>query len=409
MQRPCGTSKLEAVPSSAANLGDRVADERFPARVAAIAEKVAAANDQQTVHALFQQGVAALGATSAVFVSFVRDDGDLAACRFMLACDPHWARLYVQEGHFAHDPWLAYAAHHSEPVVASTLNVLDGDHQRVIQLAARAGFVSAVLVPAHSGAGHSRISLLCLGSASPGYYEDAGLLRLRVSARMLALELHDWWLSRIRRDLIAKARITAADLILLQHECQGHGSKKIATELQVSTSSINSRFQRMNAKLGLADVLPGDEALTEALMQLLAQGAVDFTIFWRRLSLAVAVYADPAQDPRRVQAAIEPVRDLFVQREAFDAWAQTWRERLRAEPGFDPAAIQARMLATNPQVVLRNHLGEIAIQRAREGDFSRLQRLQAALEQPFDALPGCDDLADFPPEWAAQIEISCSS
>ena len=62
MQRPCGTSKLEAVPSSAANLGDRVADERFPARVAAIAEKVAAANDQQTVHALFQQGVAALGA-----------------------------------------------------------------------------------------------------------------------------------------------------------------------------------------------------------------------------------------------------------------------------------------------------------------------------------------------------------
>ena len=238
------------MPSSAANLRDRVADERFPARVAAIAEKVAAANDQQTVHALFQQGVAALGATSAVFVSFVRDDGDLAACRFMLACDPHWARLYVQEGHFAHDPWLAYAAHHSEPVVASTLNVLDGDHQRVIQLAARAGFVSALLVPAHSGAGHSRISLLCLGSASPGYFEDAGLPRLRVSARMLALELHDWWLSRIRRDLIAKARITAADLILLQHECQGHGSKKIATELQVSTSSINSRFQRMNAKLG---------------------------------------------------------------------------------------------------------------------------------------------------------------
>lgn len=253
MQRPCGTSKLEAVPSSAANLRDRVADERFPARVAAIAEKVATANDQQTVHALFQQGVAALGATSAVFVSFVRDDGDLAACRFMLACDPHWARIYVQEGHFAHDPWLAYAAHHSEPVVASTLNVLDDDHQRVIQLAARAGFVSAVLVPAHSGAGHSRISLLCLGSASPGYFEDAGLLRLRVSARMLALELHDWWLSRIRRDLIAKARITAADLILLQHECQGHGSKKIATELQVSTSSINSRFQRMNAKLGVGN------------------------------------------------------------------------------------------------------------------------------------------------------------
>jgi DNA-binding CsgD family transcriptional regulator len=108
-------------------------------------------------------------------------------------------------------------------------------------------------VPAHSGAGHSRISLLCLGSATPGYFEDAGLPRLRVSARMLALELHDWWLSRIRRDLIAKARITPADLVLLQHECQGHSSKKIANEMQVSKSSINSRFQRMNAKLGVGN------------------------------------------------------------------------------------------------------------------------------------------------------------
>jgi len=254
MQTPFGAlNPRSTTPYRVETLLDRVAEDRYPARVATIAAGIAAAVDQPTVHALFQEGVTALGATSALFVSFVRDDGDLAACRFMLACDPSWARLYVQEGHFAHDPWLAYAAHHSEPIVTSALNVLDGEHKRVIDLAVHAGFVSAVLLPAHSGAGHSRISLLCLGSPTPGYFEDAGLPRLRVSARMLALELHDWWLSRIRRDLIAKARITSADLILLQHECQGHGSKKIAAELQVSKSSINSRFQRMNAKLGVAN------------------------------------------------------------------------------------------------------------------------------------------------------------
>lgn len=253
MPKPCGGLNPPTTPAPVETLQGVVACERYSERVASIATKISEASDQQTVHALFLEGVSALGATSAVFVSFVRDDGDLAACRFMLACDPAWARLYVQEGHFVHDPWLAYAAHHSEPIVASALNVLDGDHQRVIDLAARAGFVSAVLVPAHSGAGHSRISLLCLGSTRPGYFEDAGLPRLRVSARMLALELHDWWLARIRRDLIVKARITSADLVLLQHECQGHGSKKIAAELQVSKSSINSRFQRMNAKLGVAN------------------------------------------------------------------------------------------------------------------------------------------------------------
>jgi uncharacterized protein YdiU (UPF0061 family) len=167
--------------------------------------------------------------------------------------------------------------------------------------------------------------------------------------------------------------------------------------------------QRMGAKLGLDSVQPGDEALTEQFMQLMAKDAVDFTIAWRRLSHAVAGFAAAGAAEAEARRALEPVRDLFLQREAFDAWAQNWRSRLQSQPGFDPLGTQTRMLRTNPQVVLRNHLGEIAIQRAREGDFSRLQRLQAALEQPFAALPGCDDLADFPPEWAAQIEISCSS
>ena len=167
--------------------------------------------------------------------------------------------------------------------------------------------------------------------------------------------------------------------------------------------------RRMGAKLGLNTVHDGDTALTEGLMRLMAGDAVDFTIFWRRLSQAVAGYADPATDPGVAQAAIEPVRELFLQREAFDGWALQWRGRLQSQPGFDPATTQAQMLATNPQVVLRNHLGETAIRQARQGDFAYLHRLQTALQTPFTALPGHDDLADFPPDWAAHIEISCSS
>jgi uncharacterized protein YdiU (UPF0061 family) len=154
--------------------------------------------------------------------------------------------------------------------------------------------------------------------------------------------------------------------------------------------------RRMNAKLGLARVEDGDSELTDALMKLMAADAVYFTIFWRRLSHAVV-------------GSLEPVRDLFLQREAFDAWAARWRARLQALPGFDADATQAQMRRTNPQIVLRNHLGEVAIQRAKQGDFSELARLQNALEHPFEALPGHDDLAGFPPDWASQIEISCSS
>jgi len=119
----------------------------------------------------------------------------------------------------------------------------------------------------------------------------------------------------------------------------------------------------------------GDAALTESLLRLMAEDAVDYTICWRRLSLAVAGFATPGCETAAGAKAIAPVRDLFLQRDAFDTWAQAWRNRLHHEPGFDGAATQARMLATNPQVVLRNHLGELAIRRAREGDFSELQRL----------------------------------
>ncbi|WP_236574096.1 protein adenylyltransferase SelO [Hydrogenophaga sp. PBL-H3] len=154
--------------------------------------------------------------------------------------------------------------------------------------------------------------------------------------------------------------------------------------------------RRMNAKLGLARVEDGDAELTEALMKLMAADAVDFTIFWRRLSHAVA-------------GTLEPVRDLFLQRVAFDAWAARWQARLQSQPGFDADTTRAQMLRTNPQVVLRNHLGEVAIQRAKQGDFSEVARLQNALERPFEEVAGHEDLADFPPAWASQIEISCSS
>lgn len=242
-------------PTSAAGerpaLAQTVVAADYTECIVAIAERIVEAQDQATVHALLTEGVRALGADIAVFVSFIRDNADLSACRFMLVCEPDWCRRYLDADCFAHDPWLAYAAHHSEPIPASSLPVLGAEGRRVIALAQQNGFASAALVPAHSGAGHSRISLLCLGSTRPGFFEGEGFGRFRLGARLIAAELHDWWLARIRRELIVKARITPADLELLRHEHQGHSSKRIAAELQVSKSSVNSRFQRMNMKLGV--------------------------------------------------------------------------------------------------------------------------------------------------------------
>ena len=151
---------------------------------------------------------------------------------------------------------------------------------------------------------------------------------------------------------------------------------------------------RMRAKLGLADVQPDDKALVESTFKLLASNKVDYTIFWRRLG---------AFTP---QSGHEAVRDLFFDRESFNVWALQYSERLAP---VNAAARADLMLTNNPKFVLRNHLGEEAIRAAKLKDFSGVNTLLTLLQTPFNEHPGHDAQADFPPDWAASIEISCSS
>jgi uncharacterized protein YdiU (UPF0061 family) len=162
--------------------------------------------------------------------------------------------------------------------------------------------------------------------------------------------------------------------------------------------------RRMNAKLGLDEARAGDAELSEELLQMMARERTDYTIFWRRLSLAAEDAGQPGHP------AWQSVRDLFIDRDSLDRWALRWRERLDSgAAAADARDLSARMLAVNPRLVLRNHLGELAILAARQGDYSVLERLQAALARPYDEDPATEDLAAFPPEWASQISISCSS
>lgn len=151
---------------------------------------------------------------------------------------------------------------------------------------------------------------------------------------------------------------------------------------------------RMRAKLGLRAAFEGDEACIADLLRLLASERVDYPIFWRRLSHAAAS-GDHA-----------PVRGLFIDGAAWDAWLLSFK-KLLALDGKAPEA--DLMLKTNPQYVLRNHLAELAIRDAKLGDFSTVQALQRVLAHPFDEHPGHDDWAGFPPDWAGTLSLSCSS
>ena len=165
---------------------------------------------------------------------------------------------------------------------------------------------------------------------------------------------------------------------------------------------------RMRAKLGLTDAHPDDRVLVESILKLMAQDRVDFTLFWRRLSQWVSTRAHagahtplPGEDP-----GAAPVRDLFLDREAADRWMLQYSERTIVIPRGLMANL---MLKTNPKYVLRNHLAEVAIRQAKLKDFSEVENLLTVLQNPFAEHPAHEDWAGFPPEWAANIEISCSS
>jgi uncharacterized protein YdiU (UPF0061 family) len=154
----------------------------------------------------------------------------------------------------------------------------------------------------------------------------------------------------------------------------------------------------MRAKLGLREARDGDAQLGARLLELMAAGGTDYTRLFRDL-------ADLGIDG----GAPEPVlRDRFLDRKAFDAWAADYRARLRAEHSED-AARRAAMRAVNPRYILRNYLAQQAISRAEEGDYSEIERLLGLLARPYDEQPEMAHYAAEPPHWGRHLEVSCSS
>ena len=155
----------------------------------------------------------------------------------------------------------------------------------------------------------------------------------------------------------------------------------------------------MRAKLGLTQAMEGDDTLISDLLGLLAEHGTDFTNFFR----ALGTFASFDRSTNNV------VRDLMVNRPAFDAWAARYAARLAAESNL-AAERRAHMNRVNPKYVLRNHLAQAAIEKAeKHRDFSEIDRLLKLLQRPFDEQPAFEAYAAPPPAWAKGIEVSCSS
>ena len=116
------------------------------------------------------------------------------------------------------------------------------------------------------------------------------------------------------------------------------------------------------AKLGLRDAAPGDDTLIDDWLAMLQAQRVDYTLGFRRL--IDAAKADEA-----------PLRALFADGQALDAWLARWRDR---DPASEP------MMRANPLVIARNHRVEEALAAASDdGDLAPFERMLAAVRAPY--------------------------
>jgi uncharacterized protein YdiU (UPF0061 family) len=182
------------------------------------------------------------------------------------------------------------------------------------------------------------------------------------------------------------------------------GSLVTAADAQVALDAYAPAFHRayesiVRAKFGLTETRDGDIALITEALSLMAAGAVDFTIFFRRLSSLPSAAGSAHGDA---------IAGMFANRDAWYSWVAGYRARLAAEKSVDGERHTA-MANVNPKFVLRNYLAQRAIEAAEERDFSEIQRLAAILRTPFDEHPQDESYAALPPQWAAAISVSCSS
>jgi len=139
-----------------------------------------------------------------------------------------------------------------------------------------------------------------------------------------------------------------------------------------------------------------DNDILTGLLSLMTKEGSDYTLTFRLL-------CDTEQQQSR-----SPLRDEFIDREAFDSWYNVYRQRLLQEEG-DDAVRQQKMKQVNPAIILRNYLAQQAIEQAEKDDISVLTRLHQALSRPFDDAPEFADLMRRPPDWGKKLEVSCSS
>jgi len=142
----------------------------------------------------------------------------------------------------------------------------------------------------------------------------------------------------------------------------------------------------MRSKFGLMLQDDGDNALINNFLELLYTNKKDYHRSMRRL--------------------LSQKENLLG--DGFESWFKDYKKRINKEESQSQSL--ALMRQCNPKYILRNYLAEVAIRKAEDQDeYEEIDILFRLLEKPFESHDGYDSYDSEPPEWAKNLELSCSS
>ena len=153
----------------------------------------------------------------------------------------------------------------------------------------------------------------------------------------------------------------------------------------------NKLAELYRKKLGFITSHNEDAQLIQGLLDIMESERLDYTNTFRNLSQAVTQ-----------TKTNELNSDIAV------SWIKSYQERHNKESKSIAKKISL-MNAINPKYILRNYMAQEVIEAAENSDFSAAETLIEVITSPYDELEQYEHFANRSPDWAKNLEISCSS
>ena len=153
----------------------------------------------------------------------------------------------------------------------------------------------------------------------------------------------------------------------------------------------NKLAELYRKKLGFMTARNEDAQLIQGLLDIMGTERLDYTNTFRNLSQAVT-----------------ETKTNELNSDVAMSWIKSYQERHNKESKSIAKKISL-MNAINPKYILRNYMAQEVIEAAENSDFSAAETLIEVITSPYDELEQYEHFANRSPDWAKNLEISCSS